>query len=421
MIAREIMSLDLNFHDKNSTYLSHSIHAFAAKFPPQIPRLFIERFTNPGDIVLDPMNGSGTTIIEAFLLNRKGIGYDIDPLAIKIAEVKTTPLKINSNELSNFIMTEAVNYLQDQKTINQFLNNRFDKDTKKFIDYWFFPETQKELAALILAIEQVSQTDPIRNFLEVIFSSIIITKSGGVSRAKDLAHTRPHIDKDKAYKSAFDAFNKRLLRFAPIIAELPVHRYSPVIKRGNAKNLQINNNTIHLIVTSPPYANAIDYMRAHKFSLVWLGYSVTELTPLRRCYIGNEATSNIKMQDMPPFTETVLESLNALDYKKADVLRKYFMEMREAFQEMYRVLIPNHYAILVVGTSTMRGLDVKTPYCLADIAEHDIGFDVMGIKSRTLDRDRRMLPFSKRKGDRNTQIEQRMSTEEVIILRKPGK
>jgi hypothetical protein len=88
--------------------------------------------------------------------------------------------------------------------------------------------------------------------------------------------------------------------------------------------------------------------------------------------------------------------------------------MRSAVGEMYRVLAPGRYAILVAGTSTMRGMDVRTPYCLADIAEKDIGFDLIGIRSRSLDRDRRMMPFAGGK----TQIEQRMGTEEVIILKK---
>ncbi len=96
-------------------------------------------------------------------------------------------------------------------------------------------------------------------------------------------------------------------------------------------------------------------------------------------------------------------------------MRKYYIEMRDAIREMHRVLLPGHYAIVVVGTSTMRGLDVKTPYCLADIAEHDAGFEVAGILHRSLDRDRRMMPFS----NGATLIERRMGTEEVIILRKP--
>jgi hypothetical protein len=63
-------------------------------------------------------------------------------------------------------------------------------------------------------------------------------------------------------------------------------------------------------------------------------------------------------------------------------------------------------------------MDVKTPYCLADIAENELGFRLNGIASRELDRDRRMMPVSGR-NNHKTGIEQRMHTEEVIVLQKP--
>ena len=87
-----ILAEDLNFHDSASNYASHSIHAFAAKFPPQLPRIFIEGLTDLGETILDPMMGSGTTIVEAFLRNRKAVGLDIDPLALLICRVKTMPV-----------------------------------------------------------------------------------------------------------------------------------------------------------------------------------------------------------------------------------------------------------------------------------------------------------------------------------------
>ncbi len=72
-----ILAGDLNFHSRASNYASHSLHAFAAKFPPQLPRVFIEGLTEKGETVLDPMMGSGTAIVEAFLCGRKAIGLDI--------------------------------------------------------------------------------------------------------------------------------------------------------------------------------------------------------------------------------------------------------------------------------------------------------------------------------------------------------
>src|SRR5262252_7005094 len=89
-ILEELIVSDLNFKGQDSSYASHNFHAFAAKFPPQLPRLFIAGLTSPGEIVLDPMMGSGTALLEAYLLDRQAIGCDLDPLAIRQSQVKTT-------------------------------------------------------------------------------------------------------------------------------------------------------------------------------------------------------------------------------------------------------------------------------------------------------------------------------------------
>jgi len=91
-LLSRILAGDLNFHNTASNYASHSIHAFAAKFPPQLPRVFIEGLTDPGETVLDPMMGSGTAIVEAFLANRRVVGFDIDLLALLLCRVKTMPV-----------------------------------------------------------------------------------------------------------------------------------------------------------------------------------------------------------------------------------------------------------------------------------------------------------------------------------------
>ena len=76
-----LLGQDLDFHGQNSGFGSHHLHSFPAKFPPQLPRKFINELTNPGELVLDPMIGSGTTVLEALLAGRLGLGVDIDPLA----------------------------------------------------------------------------------------------------------------------------------------------------------------------------------------------------------------------------------------------------------------------------------------------------------------------------------------------------
>jgi DNA modification methylase len=178
--------------------------------------------------------------------------------------------------------------------------------------------------------------------------------------------------------------------------------------------MPLGDQTVDLVVTSPPYANAIDYMRAHKFSLVWLGRSTRRLSHLRSRYIGAERVAAGDCPPLPEGPERVIAALGELDGVRSRVLRRYFTEMARATSEMFRVLRSDAAAVIVVGTSTMRGLDVQTHTCLAEIAA-SAGFDVVGIGRRTLDRNRRMLPVSRIRRTDST-IERRMHEEHVIGL-----
>src|SRR5262252_8054497 len=411
-----LLAGELNFHGADSNYASHDVHAFAAKFPPQLPRAFIRGLTTPGDLVLDPMMGSGTTIVEALLEGRRGIGLDIDPLALRVSQAKTMPMRTDDlRDIGLKVISQAQNLLANNSI--ESLIQRFDSRTKAFIDYWFYPNTQRELAALVLSIQTVD-VSLVRRFLELTFSSIIVTKSGGVSRARDLAHSRPHLDKEKNPKNALEQFSLRLQKNIKSIAHLDTRSALAVPLPGDARSMPLRDEVIDLIVTSPPYANAIDYMRAHKFPLVWLGESVVNLTELRARYIGSEKINDAQYAELPDKTESIVWQLAERDRKKSSILRKYFSEMKVVLAEMYRVLRKDSPAIVVVGPSIMRGLDVQTHHCLAEVAQ-ETGFSVIGVAQRSLDRNKRMMParFGKKT---DSMIEQRMHEEYVIGLLKPA-
>lgn len=103
-----LLRKDLDFGSSDSGYASHAIHPFAAKFPPQIPRLFIEELTQSGDSILDPMAGSGTTLVEALLLKREAFGFDIDPLAVRLCTAKTTWLDAQQIEVLGLDKVQGV-------------------------------------------------------------------------------------------------------------------------------------------------------------------------------------------------------------------------------------------------------------------------------------------------------------------------
>ena len=441
-----LLNSDLNFHDKNSSYGSHNFHSFPAKFPPQLPRKFIESLTEPGDLVLDPMSGSGTTILEAYLSGRQAIGFDIDPLALIISRVKVTPLEIEKLAIaSQNVLTQARNELKNRRQhLEQARAFRWDDVTLTFIDYWFAKETQFELLALIQAIEQVADAN-IRLFLQTAFSATIITKTGGVSLALDLAHTRPHrakivrdangievfreIDSDKPLKrpdiltktlrSPLIEFEKRYRNNLRGICPLSQSLYPVQVSWGDAQRLALPEASVDLIVTSPPYAsNAIDYMRAHKFSLVWLGYPLNDLGKKRKEYIGGESTSGLILESLPVEAAKIVAEISALDPKKGLALHRYYSEMTGVLREMYRVLKPGKSAIVVVGSSVMRNVNTQTQHCL-EVIGRQIGFEVPKIGVRNLDRDRRMLPAGTHL-NLASQIQQRIHEEFVIGFYKSG-
>ena len=405
----------------------YALHPFAARFPYGLPGYFIDALTERGDTVLDPMCGSGITLLEGWAAGRSVIGVDLDPLARRQAKARTTALDgTDVREAGQAAHRRASEFVEGQGSRRdplETVKEDMDSATREFLDYWFFPETQRELACLTLAIREEPDPD-LRNLLEVIFSSTIVTKSGGVSRARDLAHTRPHRVSDKVPRSAIQLFGNLVGRAADAYAGVDRNAVGDrQIIDGDARALPLPDCSVDLIVTSPPYANALDYMRAHKFSLAWLGDPIPSLTKLRREYIGSESAGShvtaASAGQLPDSVEAVVQRVGEADTAKSRVLRRYFCDMSASISEMHRVLRPGSATIIVVGASTMRGILVPTHECLADLATA-AGFELVRVAPRNLDRDRRMMParnFGRAAGA--TSIELRMHTEYIIGAVKP--
>ena len=414
---RDVLCADLDFHGSNGRHSTHGWHPFPAKFPPQLPGYFIERLSQPGDRVFDPMFGSGTTILEAVRLHRNATGCDIDPLARLIAEAKLSRLNpLQALQLGGTVVEKARrSFAKQRPRLESALAQRFEGKARDFVDYWFRPVQQLELIALLEAIESHASPDT-QQFLHMVFSSTIIAKSGGVSLARDLAHTRPHRVMDKKPVCAFDEFAKRLKTVLASGGQSDAPVDAQVLARS-AEDTGLPAQSVDLIVTSPPYANnAIDYMRAHKFSLVWLGWKIEELTNIRAHCLGHDAKTPRQWRNLPKQCENTIHRLSNVDQHKAAALRRYFGEMSAVFAEMHRVLKPGKAAIVVVGSSNLRDIDVETHKGLAAVAT-SAGFQLAHIGVRRLDRDKRMMPARWGNGSKS-QIEERMHEEHVIGLLK---
>ena len=413
----DLLNQDLAFRGGDKPHPLHSIHAFAAKFPAQLPRHFIEGLSSPGEVVLDPMAGSGSTLVEGWLLSRKVVGVDLDPLALKLCRAKTARVNPASLEEAGQRALETAGRREEQGDPLESFRGSNDAATNKFIDYWFLPETQQELAALMMAVAE--EEDPrLRNILEVALSSVIVTKSGGVSMARDLAHSRPHRVADKTPRRPFRMFETQLRQAVRAFAEaqeLPAD--GGVFLAGDSRSLPLTDESVDLIVTSPPYANAIDYMRAHKFSLVWLGQPIANLSDLRGKYIGAERQDTGEVPTLP----TVAQQAIAEPIRNRPSEIPHPKQIPAGNESGYRGNVPGnppwpggHYCCWPLHHA---GSAHSTQDYLAAIAEQ-VGFEVVGVPIRPLDRDRRMMParWGNRGDGDNEGIELRLHEEFVIGL-----
>ncbi|MGD9842790.1 MAG: DNA methyltransferase, partial [Steroidobacteraceae bacterium] len=112
-IISEVNNADWAFSDADTGFLTHDVHPYPAKYIPQIPGNFIRRLSCPGEIVLDPFGGSGTTATEAVRLGRRAVSIDANPLATLIGTVKTAGIResdrVQLDRLATAIQTYAIN------------------------------------------------------------------------------------------------------------------------------------------------------------------------------------------------------------------------------------------------------------------------------------------------------------------------
>jgi hypothetical protein len=172
------------------------VHPFPARMAPGIALHVVSTASRPLRI-LDPMMGSGTVIALAQANGHHCLGVDIDPLAVLISKVWTTAVdKRVAKTVATIVLSRAQNTFETLTTGNAY-PPRADRETRKFIRYWFDSYARRQLTALSIAISRV-HNENLRNILWFAFSRLIITKQAGASLAKDLAHSRPH----KAYTLA---------------------------------------------------------------------------------------------------------------------------------------------------------------------------------------------------------------------------
>jgi DNA modification methylase len=391
------------------------IHPFPARMAPGIA-LQVMSETAETLRVLDPMMGSGTVLAMARSQGHKAIGFDIDPLAVLISKVWTTALEPEDirDQAEEVLARARVTF----KTVSQgdAYPRKADEGTRRFVAYWFDAYARRQLCALSEAIAEL-KCDATRDALWCAFSRLIICKQSGASLAMDLSHSRPHRKFEHAPEKPFPKFLDAVERVLAncIDKRSPSRGPAPSVRIGDAQALPLGSESVDMVLTSPPYLNAIDYIRCSKFSLVWMGYSITELRRLRTNSVGAEASNDLAVDDAE--ISRVIGALGLrprLDDRHRGILARYIHDMRGVISEVGRVLCRGGKAVYVVGENTVRGTYIRTSLIVSMLAE----LAGLGLK----DRSTRALPSSRRympppsSGHRGGKIEARMRREVVLTF-----
>ena len=419
---------DLNFDGHNTQYATHGLHSYAAKCPPQLAKFGIENYSLPGNTILDPMSGSGTTLVEARLLGRNAIGYDIDPLACLISKVKCGALSDTSIEdVFNSITDKTIQELSKLKEYKGVLGIDFPIILPDILnrDYWFNSDVSNALAVLASNISSMDMTEELRDFFWVAYSSMILTKVS-VANARDIIHSRHHFfahstppDVIAKFRDRVRRMKKQMLDFGVLCQDLP--KVDVTVKQADARDLPLTDNSIDLVFTSPPYATALDYPRAHFLAVGWmqkrLGINLEQYKANGANYIGSERGrigKKFKLDETLsefPLTQQTLSKLAELDLRQAKLIQRYFIDMHKVFGEISRVLKTGNYAIIVVCPSHIRKVEIQTHNLFTEIAGK-YRLVLTEERTRTINGNKRILPYMQES------FGNRMSTEYVLIYKK---
>lgn len=368
-----------------------SIHPFPARMAPDlaIARLdtLPKHFT-----VLDPMSGSGTVARHASELGLKAHAFDLDPLAVLVSRVASKRCDDAQIETLGADILDRVSNLSKAPRLHWIDG---DPAAEKFIDFWFAEKQREDLRKLAFCLDTaqgLGASEDSVNVLRIALSRIIITKKQTASLAQDTSHSRPHRVTTESDYDVIDGFTKSLKQLRKRLRKLSP-QVEASVEHGDARDLRnVDDASIDYVLTSPPYLNAIDYMRGHRLSLIWLGHRYCDLTHTRSNSIGSERRPDSPLSDdFLKVATSKMGELEKLPRKHMNTIERYLGDLHKMMGEIQRVLKHGARAMFVMGDSCLTGVMISNSNGLASVAEL-VGMTEIDRTERELPPHSRYLP-----------------------------
>jgi DNA modification methylase len=322
------------------SYLTHGFFRYFGKFPPPVARRFIEELHDPAfGPVLDPMSGSGTSLVEALLLKRSAVGLDVNPLSCLAAKVKTTP--VAPSEVMETLERHTRFYFRSGTgAARQYI----PQDTH--LDHWFYRETQQGLARTRRFIEERIENQDIKDVFRLILASIIrrLSRASNNMGRMFLDATLPPLD-------VHQLFLKKGLQMVKGFEQLEHFKPDVEVRQHDARVPFPEPFRTNLVICHPPYFNVYRYSSIYKFEMLWLGFDYPRT---RR----QEVRDGFKIG-------------------KKELLQVYLKDMLEVFGNIKRVLVRGGWCVLMIGDTFLRGERINTTsHLLNRLAAEEPGFQL---------------------------------------------
>ena len=404
------MKFNINTNSNNSKLLNkekelpragmHSFHRYYGKLIPAIPAAFIKKFTKEGDLVLDPFTGSGTTAVEAIKNKRNFIGYEINPLSVKIATIKTR--KLNPKILDQFNkeiidLLHTKNYTVSESDLPYLLNR----------DHWFKDFVQKDLIILKKAvddfftnlIEPFEDIDDYKLFYLMTISAIIRNVSNC-----DTRHVFPGISKrmraleaeGKIHIDVMASFERAIKKRAKFYEDYSSEGKANIIQADSTSiDLHDLKEKVDLIVTNPPYISSVRYIETMKIEMYWMEYitTSTEYDVLAHKMLGNDKLrkNEYEVLEYTNYDEInkSIDLMKQIDMKSAKIIGTFFNQIEKVISNMSFVLKKGR-AVIKISDSKMKKQKIETGKYMSLIAEkygfeiEDVFLDEINNNSRSL-------------------------------------
>lgn len=382
-------------HRRQSTrYSVHGLHEYKGKFNPQLAHALLNIFgAGEKHRILDPFCGSGTTLIEAAHLGISGTGFDMNPLAVFIANAKLAALSSDTASLRTGLQRVT-------RTLSQKAKPSLSSTPRlEYLAKWFTPEILITLERLRLAIS--AEVKSLEEFYLTIASNLL--REYSLQDPADLRIRRRQTPLPT--KPLVESWAEAVREQIAIIENVqPLFRGNGASSRARLADsrewsaMRAESGLFDFVITSPPYATALPYIDTQRLSLVWLGLIKPEdIRKLEGEVLGSREVlrGRQELEDAPRnnvnelpdaavrFCMNLSRAIGPSDgFRRQAVpllLYRYLTGMKATFGNLYRLLRKGGRMAWVVGVNqtTLGGapIVIDTPALLASVAEQ-AGFQI---------------------------------------------